>query len=102
MHSFSFVREIFRDVAIVSRQVMASPALKAVLQILLVIGNKLNTGTSYGNAEGFRLETLLKIHDVKVIHLWPGFHGNVPGLAPIYQNLRSKLEAFFSTRGMHN
>lgn len=45
---------------------MASTALKTVLQTLLVVGNVLNTGTSYGNADGFRLETLLKLHDVKV------------------------------------
>jgi len=50
----------------VPSQVMRSTALKAVLQVLLVIGNTLNTGTAYGNAAGFRLETLLKLHDVKV------------------------------------
>lgn len=61
---------------------MGSTTLKAVLQVLLVIGNTLNTGTAYGNAAGFRLETLLKLHDVKVKHRQPrqGHLMNTPEL----------------------
>lgn len=55
---------------------MTSATLKTVLETLLVIGNVLNTGTSYGNADGFRLETLLKLHDVKVRYAHPVYASN--------------------------
>ena len=58
-------------------KVMASATLKAVLQTLLVIGNALNVDTNYGNAAGFRLDTLLKLHDVKVPHHKPHPHTHI-------------------------
>ena len=36
-----------------------------VLKTVLKIGNHLNTGSFRGNAQGFKLETLLKLADVK-------------------------------------
>ena len=48
------------------REVSESQRLQAVLRAVLATGNALNTGTPRANAEGIKLESLLKIADVKV------------------------------------
>ncbi len=47
-------------------QVATSQLLKRVFRTALATGNALNAGTSHGGADGFRLETLLKLSNVKV------------------------------------
>ena len=54
------------------REVSESRRLQAVLRAVLATGNALNTGTPRANAEGIKLESLLKIADVKV-RLWGSF-----------------------------
>ena len=54
------------------REVSESRRLQAVLRAVLATGNALNTGTPRANAEGIKLESLLKIADVKV-RLWDLF-----------------------------
>jgi Formin Homology 2 Domain len=48
--------------------VRSSAALREVLLTVLAVGNELNVGTSHGGAQGFALDTLLKLQDVKVTH----------------------------------
>ena len=48
-------------------ELMASPALRKVLYILLHLGNYLNHGAGAGNAVGFRLASLWKVEDVKAV-----------------------------------
>ena len=47
-------------------QVATSQLLKRVFATVLATGNALNAGTAYGDADGFRLETLQKLGGVKV------------------------------------
>ena len=47
-------------------QVRSSTALQQVLEVVLAVGNTLNAGTHRGNAAGIRLDSLLKLGDVKV------------------------------------
>ena len=47
-------------------QVRQGPRLQAVIQGVLTVGNAVNVGTAYGNAQGIRLDSLLKLADVKV------------------------------------
>ena len=42
------------------------PRLQAVIQGVLTVGNAVNVGTAYGSAQGIRLDSLLKLADVKV------------------------------------
>ncbi len=46
-------------------QVATSPLLKRLFRTVLATGNALNAGTSHGGADGFRLETLQKLSNVK-------------------------------------
>jgi len=43
--------------------------LQAVIQGVLTVGNAVNVGTAYGNAQGIKLDSLLKLADVKVYRL---------------------------------
>ena len=45
--------------------VVSSAALKEVMKCILAIGNSLNQGTYKGAAKGFRLGSLLKLHQTK-------------------------------------
>ena len=47
-------------------QVKQGPKLRSVIQAVLTVGNAVNVGTAYGNAQGIRLDSLLKLADVKV------------------------------------
>ena len=52
-----------------------SQLLKRVFRTVLATGNALNAGTSHGGADGFRLETLQKLGNVKVrVGLWSMAH----------------------------
>ena len=71
-----FVKSARASVECVSqacREVSESRRLQAVLRAVLATGNALNTGTPRANAEGIKLESLLKIADVKV-RLWDLVH----------------------------
>jgi len=48
------------------QQIQASPGLQQVLKTVLATGNLLNTGTKQGNAQGFKLASLMKLADSKV------------------------------------
>jgi hypothetical protein len=48
------------------QQIQDSPALQQILRMVLATGNLLNTGTKQGNAQGFKLASLLKLADSKV------------------------------------
>ncbi|KAK9808786.1 hypothetical protein WJX72_003664 [[Myrmecia] bisecta] len=47
-------------------QVRTSARLRKVIQSVLTVGNALNIGTAYGNAEGIQLSSLLKLAELKV------------------------------------
>lgn len=49
-------------------QIRKGPRLQKVIQGVLTVGNAVNVGTAYGNAQGIKLDSLLKLADVKV---WP-------------------------------
>ena len=50
-------------------QIRKGPRLQAVVQGVLTVGNAVNVGTAYGNAQGIKLDSLLKLADVKVCTL---------------------------------
>lgn len=60
-------KESIRVVAKACRQVKESVHLQQLLRIVLATGNLLNTGTNRGNAQGVKLDTLLKLADIKVL-----------------------------------
>ena len=47
-------------------QIRKGPRLQKVIQGVLTVGNAVNVGTAYGNAQGIKLSSLLKLADVKV------------------------------------
>ena len=47
-------------------QVGSSRRLQGLLRAVLAVGNALNTGTARASAEGIKLDSLLKMADVKV------------------------------------
>ena len=47
-------------------QVGSSRRLQGLLRSVLAVGNALNTGTARASAEGIKLDSLLKMADVKV------------------------------------
>ncbi|XP_078482115.1 uncharacterized protein LOC108951118 [Ciona intestinalis] len=49
----------------VCSQIMQSDTLRKALEIILMLGNKMNRGTQRGNADGYHLEILPKLKDVK-------------------------------------
>jgi hypothetical protein len=44
---------------------MSSSTLVRILEMVLAVGNHLNGGSCRGSASGFKLDTLLKLMDVK-------------------------------------
>ncbi len=53
-------------------QIRSSRRLRRVAQTVLMVGNAVNIGTAHGNADGIRLDSLLKLADVKVsASPWP-------------------------------
>ena len=62
-------KDSIRVVAKACRQVRSSTHLQQLMRLVLSTGNLLNTGTNRGNALGVKLETLMKLADVKVSHL---------------------------------
>ena len=48
-----------------SSQVLNSNSLKLILEGVLAVGNYLNTGTTRGSAAGFKIQSLLKLKDIK-------------------------------------
>ena len=55
-------------------QIRNSSALRRVLGLVLSTGNLMNAGSHRGNAQGVKLESLLKLADVKVAT--PGILGS--------------------------
>ncbi|KAL3144292.1 hypothetical protein ABBQ32_004056 [Trebouxia sp. C0010 RCD-2024] len=49
------------------QQIRKGPRLQRVIQGVLTVGNAVNVGTAYGNAQGIKLDSLLKLADVKVV-----------------------------------
>ena len=49
-------------------QVGNSQHLQGVLRAVLAVGNALNTGTARAQANGVKLDSLMKLADVKVSH----------------------------------
>lgn len=47
-------------------QIRKGPRLQKVIQGVLTVGNAVNVGTAYGNAQGIKLDSILKLADVKV------------------------------------
>lgn len=47
-------------------QIRNGPRLRKVIEGVLTVGNAVNVGTAYGNAQGIKLDSLLKLADVKV------------------------------------
>ena len=47
-------------------KVHGSPRLKGVIRALLMVGNSVNVGTTYGNADGIRVDSLIKAADLRV------------------------------------
>ncbi|KAK9829521.1 hypothetical protein WJX72_006312 [[Myrmecia] bisecta] len=70
MHHYQgMLQSLQSTVATIQRalgQVRASERLQAVLRVALAAGNALNAGTHRGNAVGVKLESLLKLSDLKV------------------------------------
>ncbi|KAJ2931595.1 hypothetical protein H1R20_g5535, partial [Candolleomyces eurysporus] len=54
-----------------SRELRSSSKFKQLLQVVLVIGNSLNGGTFRGGAQGFQLESLLKLKETKTVNGGP-------------------------------
>lgn len=52
-------------------QVGNSRRLQDVLRAVLAVGNALNTGTARASADGVKLDSLMKLADVKVLSLCP-------------------------------
>lgn len=61
---FSFVVARAESVLAASTQLCNSPAFRAMLELVLALGNYMNRGPR-GNAHGFQLQSLLKISDTK-------------------------------------
>ena len=59
------LREELNTLKQASSQVLNSSCLKLVLEGVLTVGNYLNTGTTRGSAAGFKIESLLKLKDIK-------------------------------------
>lgn len=55
--------------SVVVAQIRKGPRLQRVIQGVLTVGNAVNVGTAYGNAQGIKLDSLLKLADVKVCSL---------------------------------
>lgn len=49
------------------QQVGSSQHLQGVLRAVLAVGNALNTGTARAQANGVKLDSLMKLADVKVL-----------------------------------
>lgn len=58
--------ESIKVVATACQQVRGSNNLLQLLRLVLATGNLLNAGTNRGNAQGIKLDTLMKLADVKV------------------------------------
>lgn len=78
------------DLKLAIEEVRTSASLYLVLNLIRTIGNHLNAGTARGNAIGFDLDVLPKLHDVK------GSTGRVSLLEHItrivYESYKSALE----------
>jgi hypothetical protein len=48
------------------QQIRNGAALEEVLKAVLAVGNTMNAGTNRGGAQGIKLDSLLKLVDVKV------------------------------------
>ena len=75
MHALACSREecfikslvgVFHTQKCVRVQIRKGPRLQRVIQGVLTVGNAVNVGTAYGNAQGIKLDSLLKLADVKV------------------------------------
>jgi len=61
----SVIQESIKIVSAACKEAKESAKFKKLLEIVLAMGNYLNGGTARGQAWGFKLDTLLKISDVK-------------------------------------
>lgn len=64
------------------QQVGSSQHLQGVLRAVLAVGNALNTGTARAQANGVKLDSLMKLADVKVLAV-PAQHRVVRSLATL-------------------
>ena len=55
-------------------QVGSSRRLQEVLRAVLAVGNALNTGTARAAANGVKLDSLMKLADVKVALMYTHMH----------------------------
>lgn len=55
-------------------QVGSSRRLQGLLRAVLAVGNALNTGTARAAADGVKLDSLIKMADVKVAFVCPCIH----------------------------
>ena len=94
-------------------QIRQGPRLQKVIQGVLTVGNAVNVGTAYGNAQGLKLDSLLKLADVKVCSLCQGLtplclhvvhsscilmiKGLVPSIGPTYLTLLPDLHTAHCT-----
>lgn len=62
------VQQLIETVARASIQLQSSAGFEAVLALLLLAGNTMNTGGARGGAAGFDLDILTKLRDVKSMH----------------------------------
>eukprot|EP01097_Dermamoeba_algensis_P008783 TRINITY_DN596_c0_g3_i3.p1 TRINITY_DN596_c0_g3~~TRINITY_DN596_c0_g3_i3.p1 ORF type:complete len:289 (+),score=111.84 TRINITY_DN596_c0_g3_i3:67-933(+) len=75
LETFLFKREfepkmndIKEDIKLVRKcvlQIKQSAKFSAILKFILVAGNILNQGNAAGNAQGYKLSSILKVHDTK-------------------------------------
>ncbi|CAL9106880.1 unnamed protein product [Musa acuminata var. zebrina] len=59
------LRSNLNTVNSVSEEIRSSVKLKKIMQTILSLGNALNQGTARGSAIGFRLDSLLKLSDIR-------------------------------------
>jgi len=59
------LRASIKNIQVACAEVLGSNHLRFVLATVLGVGNTLNEGTFAGNARGFKVETLLRLGDVK-------------------------------------
>ena len=50
-------------------QIVSSKRLREVLEAVLAVGNALNQGTAFANTQAVRIESLLRLSDLRVCPL---------------------------------
>ncbi|ELU12881.1 hypothetical protein CAPTEDRAFT_173924 [Capitella teleta] len=63
--SLTIVENSLNNIRLLCQMLMSSDSVQKVLSLILALGNYMNGGTSRGQADGFGLEILSKLKDVK-------------------------------------